>query len=84
MRTQKADPVTRARATRGFVARPLASVLLAMGAVSLAAAPTSAMVSSTRATVEASSSTPTTTPGGPAVTGDGTPALDLHRTRLSE
>ena len=43
MRTQKADPATRARANRGLVTRPLASVLLAMGAVSLAAAPGSAM-----------------------------------------
>ena len=42
MRTEKADPVTRARATRGLVTRPLASVLLAMGAISVAASSGSA------------------------------------------
>ena len=38
MHSQKADPTTRVRPIRGLVTRPLASVLLAMGAISVAAA----------------------------------------------
>jgi hypothetical protein len=61
MRTQQAVPRTRPRPTRGLVTRPLVSVLLAMGAVSLAAASGSATGSLTGADVAASSpSNPTT------------------------
>ena len=84
MRIQKGDPPTRARASRGLVTRPLASVLLAMGAVSLAAAPGSAMADSTGATVASSSSTPATTAAGQTVTGDETLAAGDRRVRLSE
>jgi hypothetical protein len=90
MRTQTASPSTRARTTRSFVVRPLASVLLAMGAVSLAVPPGSAMASSTAAdvtaaTVAASSpGTPTVTATRHTATGDGTLATGDRRTRLSE
>jgi hypothetical protein len=85
MRTQKADPAIRARATGGLVTRPLASVLLAMGAISLAAASGSAMASSNGATIATSSSaTPTTTATGQTLTRDGTLVPGDRRTRLSD
>jgi hypothetical protein len=83
MRTQKTQPAGRSRANRGLVTRPLANVLLAMGAVSLAAAPGSAMASSTGATTASSDSTTTATVGR-TVTGDGTLVPGDRRARLSE
>jgi hypothetical protein len=86
MLTRTANPATRASANRGLVTRPLANVLLAMGAISLAAAPGSALASSsTGSAVEASSSSiPATTAAGHTVMGDGTLAPDDRRARLSE
>jgi hypothetical protein len=84
MRTQQADPLTRPRPTRGLVTRPLASVLLAMGAVSLAAASGSATGCFSGANVAAetvllsSARNPTATTTaiatGQTVTGDRAPA----------
>ncbi len=75
MRTEKVDPITRARATRGLVTRPLASVLLAMGAIPVAASSGSATAPPTGITAEAtvlasSARTPTTTASGHPATGD--------------
>jgi hypothetical protein len=86
MLTRTANPATRASANRGLVTRPLANVLLALGAVSLAAAPGSAPASSsTGSAVEASpSSIPATTLAGPTVIGGGTLVPGDRRARLSE
>jgi hypothetical protein len=85
MGTKPANPATRAGANRGLVTRPLAKVLLAMGAISLAAAPGLELATPTATTVAATSdSTPATATAGLTVTDDETLAAGDRRVGLSE